>query len=461
MGRLIIYFPVLFFTAALCSCANIVPPSGGVRDTVPPRLVRATPADSTLNFRGNTIRLDFDEYIVLKDATTNIQYSPVFPVDKMPSVDGKLRSVVIRFKDTLEANTTYTINFGKSLTDFNEGNEARAFTYTFSTGPRIDTLTLSGQVIVAETGGIDSTITVLLHRNLDDSAVIKEAPRFATTVDNKGAFTFRNLPAGRYALYALGDAGMQRRYQNKSSFFGFVDHPVRTDSANGNLTIYVYKEAAKPAATAAPKGAAGNPTDRRLRYTSNLAGNQQDLLKDLVLAFERPLRHLDTTAIRFTVDSNFTPVPFRATLDSTNKLLTIKTEWQDGRDYGLLLQPAFGEDTTGRKLTRTDTLRFTTKKRSDYGNLQIRVKNVAAYTNPVLQFVQGGAVVLSVPLVNGRYGNPLFNPGDYELRILEDRNSNGKWDAGEFFGVHRQPERVHPVDRRITVKANWDNEIVL
>jgi hypothetical protein len=51
----------------------------------------------------------------------------------------------------------------------------------------------------------------------------------------------------------------------------------------------------------------------------------------------------------------------------------------------------------------------------------------------------------------------LFLPGEYDLRILYDENKNGVWDAGDFFGKHRQPEKVTPLSRKLTVKANWDN----
>ena len=46
----------------------------------------------------------------------------------------------------------------------------------------------------------------------------------------------------------------------------------------------------------------------------------------------------------------------------------------------------------------------------------------------------------------------------YALRILEDANQNGKWDPGEFFGKHLQPEIVRPVSRRISVKPAFENE---
>ena len=111
----------------------------------------------------------------------------------------------MRIRDTLEPNTTYTLNFGDAIRDINENNELSDFTYIFSTGPVYDSLQITGKVIVAETGGADSTLIVMLHTALDDSAVVKNTPRYYTRVDRDGNFIFRNLPADTFAIYALKD----------------------------------------------------------------------------------------------------------------------------------------------------------------------------------------------------------------------------------------------------------------
>jgi hypothetical protein len=56
------------------------------------------------------------------------------------------------------------------------------------------------------------------------------------------------------------------------------------------------------------------------------------------------------------------------------------------------------------------------------------------------------------------YFKKLFIPGEYDLRILYDDNKNGKWDPGEFYEKHKQPEKVVRVRQKLTVKSNWDNE---
>lgn len=437
------------------SCANIIPPSGGPRDSLPPVLVNAMPKDSTVNFKASHITLTFDEFIDLQDVQQNLLFTPTFEVN--PLIEAKLRTLTLRLKDSLQPNTTYTFNFGNALRDVNEGNILKNFTYVFSTGPVLDSLQLSGKVILAENGKTDSTLIVLLYKDRTDSAVVKERPTYIARLDSAGRFRFRNLPKDTFALYALGDAGGGRRYLNKNQLFAFANQPV-IPGTTGPDTLYAYKEVPENKTSAATQTAAKTTTDKRLRFTANINNNQKDLLTDLTITFERPLRLYDSTKLSLTTDSTFNPVAHTAARDTSDKVVTVKTNWKEGTLYHLILDKDFAEDTLGRRLLKTDTLSFTTQKRSDYGNLNLRIRNIDTALNPVLQFVQNDAVVYSAPIKSGVLHIPLFVPGDYDLRILYDRNNNGKWDPGQFFGTKIQPERVKPIDQKITVKPDWDNE---
>ncbi len=440
-------------------CANIIPPSGGPRDSLPPVLVNATPRDSTTHFKSNRITLTFDEYVDLQDVQQNLLFTPIFETN--PVVEARLRTITIRLRDTLEPNTTYSFNFGNAIRDINEGNILRNFDYIFSTGAYLDSLQLRGKVTLAETGGVDTTLIVVLHNNLEDSAIAKERPRYVTRLDREGNFTFRNLPAGTFTIYALGDAGLSRRYQNKSQLFAFANSPVTTAAdTTPQVNLYAYREtpAAPTTSTPAATGGRQNAADRRLRFSTNLANSQQNLLDSLVLTFEHPLRLFDSTRLTLATDSAFNPVTdYTTQLDTTRKRLTLFTPWRPETEYHLILDRDFAEDTLGKKLLKTDTLSFTTRREADYGSINLRVRNVDPSLNPVLQFVQNNAVVFSTPISSGTFSQRLFLPGDYEFRILYDTNGNGRWDPGHFFGTKRQPEIVRPLEGRRTVKPAWDN----
>ncbi|MFL5787955.1 MAG: Ig-like domain-containing protein [Flavisolibacter sp.] len=449
---------LLFKIFILSGCAVIIPPSGGPRDTLPPVLVSANPHDSTLNFHGNRIVFTFDEYIDLADVQNNLLFQPT--PEKNPVITSKLRTLTIRLRDTLIPNTTYTFNFGNAIRDVNEANVLKNFTYVFSTGPKMDTGQYSGKVVIAENGAIDTTIIVGLYRDMTDSAVIKKKPNYVTRVDRNGNFRFRNMPPDSFAIYALGDAGLTRRYQNKTQLFAFADHPVIIGKSEPVL-LYAYREQPKKEnrpAPAAPVPGKVTVNEKRLQFTTNLTGNQLDLLGDLVLNFQTPLKTVDSTKISLTSDSSFTPVRYTIQLDSTKSELRFKTNWKENTFYNLILAKDFAADTLGKQLLKADTVSFYTKKLSDYGNLTIRVRKLDTSLNPVLQFVQGEKVMYSVPIKSGIYSTKLFLPGDYDLRVLYDRNGNNKWDPGQFFGRKKQPEVAIPLSKKISVKPAWDNE---
>jgi uncharacterized protein (DUF2141 family) len=453
-------------TLVQTGCANIVPPSGGPRDSLPPHRVGVRPPDSAKNFTGKRIVMEFDEYVQIDNIQENLLVSPVPKIN--PVVESKLRTITVTIKDTLQPNTTYSIDFGNAIKDINEGNVLKNFTYLFTTGQSIDSLQLTGKVIIAETGKTDSTLIVMLHTNRDDSAVIKEKPRYIARVDPEGRFTFRNLPGGTFALYALKDEGGQRKYMSKSQLFAFADSMVTPQVSPKPVTLYAYlekeeendKEKPKttPAAPAAkPAGGKKNDQDKRLRIETNLSNNELDLLSQLELRFSTPLKFFDSTKVQFT-DAKFEPLSnYRYTTDTSNKKVTLTYNWTENTAYNLIFDKEFAEDTLGRKLTKTDTLEFRSKKESDYGLVRLRLINLDLSKSPVLQFVQSDQVKFSYPMTSREFNAKLFTPGEYDLRILYDENKNGIWDSGLFFEKHRQPEKVMPLSRKLTVKANWDN----
>ncbi len=456
-------------------CAVIVPPTGGPKDTIPPRLMSVLPKDSArrVALTGAKIVFTFDEYIDGKDIRTELLTSPVLKVD--PVADTKLKVVTVKIKDTLQPNTTYALNFGKGIKDFNEGNVYRNFVYVFSTGDTIDQGEFYGNVVIANTGKTDSTIVAMLHTKADDSAVIKDRPRYIAKSDTTGRFHFQYVKPGKYYLYALKDEGGAHKYLSKSQLFAFADSPIviGAHSSSPAQTLYAYAETATDSkiGTGGTGGAGGNKTiapkksknqDTRLQVQVNAASGVFDVLDTFRLTFSGGLRIFDSTQIRFT-DEHFKDIDgklYRFIRDTTNKIFALYYSWPTDAKYHLILPRTFGQDSLGRKLLKDDTLSFSTKKNIDYGEVQIRVQNLDLSRHPVLLFVQNDKIKYARRFNSRRTVRELlFPPGEYELRILYDLNSNGVWDPGKFFGKDkRQPEKVLTIRRKMNVKANWDND---
>jgi ABC-2 type transport system permease protein len=64
---------------------------------------------------------------------------------------------------------------------------------------------------------------------------------------------------------------------------------------------------------------------------------------------------------------------------------------------------------------------------------------------------------LKVPR-NGKMGFRYIRPGDYIIRIVDDKNNNGEWDTGNF-ELGLQPENIYYYPETVSVRANWDHII--
>ncbi|MES2774111.1 MAG: Ig-like domain-containing domain [Bacteroidota bacterium] len=443
----------------LPSCANIIPPTGGPRDSFPPVLVKAMPEEATRNFNGKTITLQFDEYVEVQNAFENVLVSPA--QEKFPQVDYKLRTVTIKLKDTLEPNTTYSFQFGDAIKDINEGNVLKDFSYVFSTGNTIDSLHLEGTVQVAETGKTDSTLLVVLYNKFYDSAVAKEKPRFITRLDGKGRFKFNFLPPGTYNLFAFKDEGF-KKYNSNKTMFAFADAPVNIGAENKpvDLLAFVGEKEEPKAARATAANTKETKDDKRLKFQLNLQNGSQDLLEDLVVSFGKPLSNFDSSKIILT-DTLYNQIKgYRLVLDTSKKTLSLQYPWQKDQYFKLQVLKDAATDTSGNIIARGDTIKFKTRPEDSYGSIMVRFTGLDMKRNPVLQWLQGDDVFKSYPLTGPEWRARLFEPNSYGMRILYDDNKNGIWDTGDYW-KKKQPEKVIAIDQKFNVRANWDNEFTV
>lgn len=209
------------------SCANTSGgPIGGPKDTIPPIVVKTIPDSLPTQFPINKgkIIITFNEYVQLKNPNTEIVVSP--PSKKKPQTRLKGKGVIVSFKDTLREDQTYTIYFGNSITDVNEGNQLPNYTYTFSTGNQIDSLIISGTVMNYSTLFPIKGATILLYQNPKDSTVMKELPIAVAKSDDWGYFCIRGLKKQPYSLFAIEDKNGNYLYNKGIELAGFCDSTI-------------------------------------------------------------------------------------------------------------------------------------------------------------------------------------------------------------------------------------------
>jgi hypothetical protein len=205
----------------ISSCANQGMPTGGPRDTIPPVLVGTYPGYKSLNFRGNEVRLTFDEFIIPDQVSEKLVISP--PLEKRPTILTKSRTLIVRFTESLRDSVTYSLDFKNSIVDNNERNPYENLRFSFSTGNKLDTLRVAGRVMNAFNLEPVENALVLLHRNLHDSAVFTIRPNYIARTDKDGMYLFDNIAEGKYNIFSLNDMNNNLRYNEGAEEIAFHD----------------------------------------------------------------------------------------------------------------------------------------------------------------------------------------------------------------------------------------------
>ena len=221
---------ICIVTSALVifGCAKRGNPSGGPIDSIPPVLVNANPKLNSTNFDSDEIRLTFDEWVKLENIQDQLIISP--PIDKssyeITPLSGVTKKVFLRFLDSLNPKTTYTINFGNSIQDNNENNPLTFFSYTFSTGETIDSLFIMGNIRDAFDQETDDYISLQLYRVdslFKDSIIYSDKPTYISNTLDSTNYKFQNLKEGKYLLIALKDLDNNYFFDPFYDKIGFMD----------------------------------------------------------------------------------------------------------------------------------------------------------------------------------------------------------------------------------------------
>lgn len=530
---------LLFLIALIAaSCAQILSPGGGPKDTTPPRVVHYFPDSAATNFTGKRIVIRFDEYVQLKDLNSQLIVSP--PMREQPDVNIRKKEIVIDLNDTLLENTTYTISFGNSISDITEGNKLDNFRYVFSTGPVIDSIHFSGRVVNASTLAGEKGVLVMLYKSTGDSVPYKERPYYFTKTKDDGSFLLTNLQAGKYKVFALDDKNQNYLYDNSEERIAFADDLVDLSANVDTMLLKMFRE--EPSKQSKMKVTQNVPGRVTLAYALPLKNPQVKFIPEIP-ADMNPLIEksvtgdsldiwlssiaLDSMKIIVSDESGFADTSASITLSKTGqtkhsargggsnarklqlgtnvqsaqsfqsgkplivnsnipirewkasdfillrgadtlkadisvsenkRFFTFKNTFEEDSAYSLFIRPGVLTDWFGQK---NDTLkvRFKIQSASTYGKLSITPTGLTAghYLLQVVtekdQLIRELTIGGSAPVAFEKMAG-----GSFRLKLINDENSNGKWDTGNYL-LHRQPERVIYYAKPVKMRAGWDLDV--
>ena len=237
---------IVLSIVVISGCAKRGSPTGGPVDSIPPVLINASPKINSTNFDSKEIRLTFDEFVKLDKVDEQLIISP--PINKssyeVKPLNGVTKKVFLEFIDSLETETTYSINFGNSIKDNNEGNPLTFFSYTFSTGETIDSLYVRGNISDAFDKETDDYISIHLYRIdsiFNDSIIFNNRPTYISNSLDSTSYQFKNIKEGKYLILALKDIDNNYFFDPFYDKIGFIDSLI-TLPRDSIINFKLFKE---------------------------------------------------------------------------------------------------------------------------------------------------------------------------------------------------------------------------
>ena len=227
----------------LTRCANVVPPTGGPKDTIPPTLIRSIPENQQIKFKGSQVELTFDEAVTLKNPKEEIIITP--NTGKETQFIARKNTVIIKPPKEFENDITYSMAFRQAVVDLNEGNPTEDIRLAFSTGNYIDSLKIFGRVQRWPEDVPADKITVALYQS-DTFNILKSQPNIFTRTDKKGRFSITNLKPGKYLIYVFEDKNKNLRADTQSEHVGFLLDTINTATHKDSIRIYATRLDVRP-----------------------------------------------------------------------------------------------------------------------------------------------------------------------------------------------------------------------
>ncbi|GGE25831.1 Ig-like domain-containing protein [Psychroflexus planctonicus] len=532
------FLAILFVSLLVYACAQRGRPDGGPIDEDPPKIVTERPANFSNFFDKEELEITFNEFIKLDDPRNQIIFSP--PIEPRPQIlpmGLASKTLSIKFDlDSLQKETTYTINFGKSIEDNNEGNTFPFYKYVFSTGSYLDSLAIQGKVYQPSKRVADEFISILLYQIdsvYSDSVVYQKMPTYISyTQDSTNTFQLENMKAGKYKLVAISDKNNNYKFEAAQDEIGFLqDTIVLPRDHEESFSLSLFKEAVdfkaeRPEQDNLNKiifGYRGEITKEN--HSIELLGEKPDDFTyqiwkekdadtlnywfkpylerdsllfvfgnekkfDTVYFYPKELEIPDSLKIAFEPKGNIyydepikitaniplvefekdsmllmntkdsVAVDFSLALDKYRNQLEVQFEKNEQKSYELQILPG-GVTSFFDEVNDTLSLKVSTKKYSDYGNLVLTLQNIKSYPIIVQLITAEDEVKYEQFSENAQvFEFNYLEPAEYYIRVIYDENKNQKWDTGDYL-EKIQPEAVDYYMEPIKIRANWDDSHVI
>ncbi|MFN4146182.1 MAG: Ig-like domain-containing domain [Runella sp.] len=528
------YLLVFILPFLLLHCAQPISPTGGKKDTTPPKLIKSTPTHKQTNFQGKTVELEFDEYIVLDNLQQKLLITP-----DAGEYDFKARPTSLRiiFKKQLDSAKTYSLSFGDAVKDFAEKNPAQNLRLVFSTGPGIDSASVGGTISDLLTDQMLFDVVVGLYPPSDTLNIEKIKPSYFTRSDSSGRFSIENVQPNRYRLIAFDDRNRSLTYNLKAeriayfgeyivlndstkisdvslklflanntppkvrntqpgAFFysvfydkGITDYKVKFATPEDSLPYFragvselkffnpknrkdtivasimvqdsmgVSFEHTQKIKFREPRPNAKGPDSQReaFQMTPNFSDGSEvePRLFDFLLTFNKPVAEARLSQIQIFSDSLL-----------TEKIAPDEFVWENNRSILKLTKPIRAKTELKVVLPKdtffsieNDTIPAKTFKmpimdEEDYGSLEGEIRGLKADEKYIIELLNEKYEVIKSIKNQSKFQFTFLKPMTYYVRLILDKNANGRWDTGNF-KANKPAEPVIFYKEAVKIKKNF------
>ena len=489
-------------------CASIQSPSGGKKDTNPPTVLSSIPKQAETNVKLSMIEIQFDEFFVLKNLANELLISP--PLNEAPIISQKGKSLFIEIQEELNNNSTYTLNFGKGIADYHEGNVLKDFALVFSTGAELDSLQIQGSISFCQDKTFPEDLIVGIYQTdslTKDSTIYMNRPDYFSLIDEQNQFQIKHIRDGSYELIAFKDINANYKYDGASEQIAFHDKIINindsvaykiwlfseedtlklldnkdngrihwaynkeidTATFHGDTTLKYFSKIIKDSLFLWPYNMSsdsayvwakvGQRCDSILIKKNNLNRNMKilpllsDYLKDsenIHLKTSAPITSIDSSKIELVSDS--AQIDYK--LIKGDFTLDIEFEHLVNTEYNLIIHKGAIK---GLNKSENDSTNISVYTKSESDLAGLKINTTLLDTAYIIELLKEGVILETIDAGKPLYFEKLL-PARYEMRLIVDSNQDGKWTAGNYF-ENILPEKVYYYPELIDLRANWELEV--
>ena len=492
----------------LIGCASVQTLDGGEKDVTPPIVINVNPDSASLNVSSKEFIFQFDEYVKTTKVSDLLIISPSQILTPDLKIKGK--KLFLNIKDELIPNTTYSFQFNGSIIDVNESNPLTEYSYVFSTGDYLDSLSLSGLVKHSATNQICEDCNVHLYKSNNDSVILTDKPLYTTKTNEQGIYTFYNLPDDTFNLIAIKDDNRNLVLDKEEEVSLYI---IKDTKSTTRDTLYIFplpnKEKLKPkiitpltpgiiklilnktvdtvntklfisdtpieyslSQTLDSLQAFYKPNSdttlltiindldttildyilplNKLKYKPKLSTSITE--KSITITSNTPIKSIDTSRIKLMLDSN--QIIFK-NYSLTQTKVNIPIDKNEIPNQLILAEEAITD--VFDKKNATDTILLNIKDITNSLVIDYQISKTSDYLIYVVK--NNKNIKLNKLNTSSKIVYNNLRVGEYFIKIIEDINHNGIWDTGDLF-LNKKPEPIQ-FSKPFEIRDNWDKELII